>query len=652
MKDKIDFVIWTGDSARHDNDEEIPRTESSVLESNKMMITKFQEVFGKEDNINDTDPTNDYTIPIVPTFGNNDMLPHNIFTPGPNRWTKKYQDIWQTMIPEEQRHTFARGGWFYVEVIPNKLAVFSLNTMYFFNSNSAVDGCARKSEPGYEQMDWLRIQLQFMRQRGMKAILIGHVPPARTESKMLWDETCWQKYTYWMRQYRDLVVGGLYGHMNIDHFMIHDSHDVSIEGMQYVEEKRNNGKGEKHGNKGPKKHHKRGGKRQHQSANDEDSDGFVNVQSSSSYLMDLRNGWSDLPRPAASEIFADEDSNESETNGEVEDSKKDKSSFLEKIGGEWGERYSLTLVSPSVIPNYFPSLRVIEYNVTGIEYSPRGRSETNPAEVDLLEIEHEASPTAKGMPEDDEQLEDAILHDQKDSTESKKKKKKHKKKKKKKKPKKPSFTSPKPPPSGATAGPAYSPQPLSWTKYTQYFANLTEINNVKKDSTEEETSLKRKGKVHPRPFQYEVEYDTASDRLYKMHDLTVMSYLKLARRISQRKHAKGREWSPLAPFASEDATPAIATAEQVAEVTDLTPNQFVEGDIEAEKNGEKKKKKKKKKRKALNEVWYAFIKRAYVNTIDDEELHDRFGQKAVLTEDQAATNEENDSGLGGNSGEL
>ena len=75
-----------------------------------------------------------------------------------------------------------------------------------------VDGCANKHEPGYEHMEWLRIQLQILRERGMKAILIGHVPPARTDSKESWDETCWQKFTLWERQYRDIIVGSLFGH--------------------------------------------------------------------------------------------------------------------------------------------------------------------------------------------------------------------------------------------------------------------------------------------------------------------------------------------------------------------------------------------------------------------------------------------------------
>ena len=129
VKDSVDFVIWTGDSARHDNDDLIPRTEDEIFELNEYMVQKVLEVFGKSDNVNDSDPTNDLVVPVVPNLGNNDILPHNVLAPGQNRWTKTYASIWREFIPEEQRHGFERGGWFYVEVIPNTLAVFSLNTL-------------------------------------------------------------------------------------------------------------------------------------------------------------------------------------------------------------------------------------------------------------------------------------------------------------------------------------------------------------------------------------------------------------------------------------------------------------------------------------------------------------------------------------------
>lgn len=120
-------MIWTGDSARHDNDEDLPRTQKQVIRQNEFMVSKFAEVFGHRDHHDR--PVGDFVIPIVPTFGNNDIMPHNIFLGGPNRWTTKYLDIWRKFIPEVQRHQFQQGGWFSVEVIPGKLAVISMNTM-------------------------------------------------------------------------------------------------------------------------------------------------------------------------------------------------------------------------------------------------------------------------------------------------------------------------------------------------------------------------------------------------------------------------------------------------------------------------------------------------------------------------------------------
>jgi endopolyphosphatase len=215
--DDIDFVIWTGDSARHDSDESIPRHDKEILDMNRVIADKFTATFSDADG---------FKIPVVPTFGNNDIYPHNILMPGPNMILKSYSEIWQNFIPEAQRHSFEFGGWFYVEVIPNELVVFSLNTMYFFDRNAGIDDCTKPSEPGFKHFEWLRIQLEWLRSRGMKAILMGHVPPARTEGKQLWDETCWQKYTLWLQQFRDVVGGALYGHMNIDHFMLQDTKEI------------------------------------------------------------------------------------------------------------------------------------------------------------------------------------------------------------------------------------------------------------------------------------------------------------------------------------------------------------------------------------------------------------------------------------------
>ena len=570
------------------------------------------EVFGKEDNINDTDPTNDFILPIVPTFGNNDILPHNIFDSGPNQWTKNYLNIWKKFIPEEQRHGFDRGGWFFVEVIRNKLAVFSLNTLYFFDSNSLVDGCAAKSEPGYQHLEWLSIQLQFLRERGMKAIMTGHVPPARTENKNNWDETCWQKYTLWMHQYRDVVVGSIYGHMNIDHFMLQDSKDVKMLSA----------------------------KRQSTVASRVALKDVHTAQSTAEYLTELRMEWSQLPdlpkamisqRPGGSNgpKGASKPRKRGQKKKKGGKSKTDK--FFNEIGGEWGERYSLSLVGPSIVPNYFPTLRVIEYNISGLD-AVLARGSLNGAPEGIHTADQPATETC------DKVERDCADRDLAHKTKSQKKTaKKHRKKEPKGIPKPPSKSSP--------PGPAYSPQTLTWLGYTQYYANLTEINDDFSSETRAGPSdgqVQKKGwkegkhhgkhphdedpKPHVKKFKFEVEYDTRYDKIYNLNDLTVRNYIGLAARMGQYKPPKEDLMGPgmvVGVNGSEEASASLEPINDNEEEGNET-----NFSLKKEKKHKQKKKKHRKhgKRKAINQAWFTFVRRAFVGSMDDEDLHEKFGQ--------------------------
>ena len=556
----------------------IPRTEEEVLASNRMLVTKFQEVFGKKDRLNDTDPTNDFVIPVIPTFGNNDIMPHNIFQPGPNRWTKNYASIWRQLIPEEQRHSFVRGGWFSVEVIRNELAVLSLNTLYFFDSNTAVDGCAATTEPGYEQMEWLRIQLQFLRQRGMKAILMGHIPPARTESKQSWDETCWQKYTLWMRQYRDVVSGSIYGHMNIDHFMLQDFEDINKKALRGDEQPFT------------------------RTALDDE----LTIESSAEYLTELRAGWSRIPDPPKHRIKSKSGLGYFyELFDKIARRKKPKSKeekFLEKIGGKWGERYSVSLVSPSVVPNYFPTLRVVEYNVSGLN--------TELARTPNREL---ISKTCNGNHE--EANKDAELKSQSHHHS-----------------KKPDFKVPKPPSKSSPPGPAYSPQTFSLLGYTQYYANLTRINNDFTGNGEDESlgeerwhggrhkgkKPKEKSKKHHKAFKFEVEYNTMNDSVFGLKDLTVRSYIDLAGRIGQYRPADGIESGALDDQRHlKDGTESGLDPDEDAQINPC-------GGHDPEVSKHKKHGKKHKYRKMISKIWFTFINRAYVGSKDEAELRENF----------------------------
>ncbi|KAI0016454.1 Metallo-dependent phosphatase-like protein [Xylariomycetidae sp. FL0641] len=589
LKDSIDFVIWTGDSARHDNDEKHPRKNKDILAMNRRIAGAMVNTFSDDKGLE---------IPIVPTFGNNDVFPHNVLKPGPNDILRTYSDIWSDFIPATQRHSFEFGGWFYTEVVPDQLAVFSLNTMYFFDRNAAIDDCASPSEPGYKHLEWLDVQLDYMRHRGMKAILIGHVPPARTSGKTLWDETCWQKYTLWLNQYRDVVVGSMYGHMNIDHFMLQDTKEVNIAGLL--------GKGAKGITAG------------------EEINATMSIQSSSDYLKELRDDWAKLPNPV---ILDDKGVDESGKKKHRKDKKK------KKLGGKWAERYQLSLVSPSIVPNYFPTLRVVEYNITGIEDSPTWvdtmRASNDDGEVADQRLELRSEPETDFDTELDTELnaELEIL-----------KKKKGKKGKKPHKPHDPPELSiPSPPPKKNLPGPAYAPQTLTLMGYTQYFANLTYLNNDFTADQADEDNVTPAGwdagqhkdekpkhrKPQPREFAFEVEYDTFTDKVYKLKDLTVKSYLHLAHRIgTASKKSKALDFVDT-DDEDEDNEDIEVDDNELEEIDtdeeDLDDDNESDDEYDADmKKG--KKDKKKKKRKAAKKTWFHFLNHAFVSTRTKKEL--------------------------------
>ncbi|KAK4197043.1 Metallo-dependent phosphatase-like protein [Triangularia verruculosa] len=613
LKDKIDFVVWTGDTARHDRDDDLPRTQDQVLGTNAWIADKFAEMLKNEET------GHGMSIPVVPTFGNNDILPHNILLPGPNKWLQTYTHIWRHFIPEEQRHSFGFGGWFYVDVIPNRLAVFSLNTLYFFDRNAGVDGCENPSEPGFKQLEWLRVQLEFMRARGMKAILTGHVPPARTDSKKLWDETCWQKYALWLHQYRDVVISGMYGHMNIDHFLIHDTDDVDIAFLEGLSPEF--------------------GVREY-------LDDELTIQAGTDYLMELRDDWSKLRLPPVPGK-----SNEVNQGGKKGRGRKPKRK------DPWGERYVVSLVGPSIVPTYFPTLRVVEYNISGLENTPLWRDmpgnaknsshPTNAPSAPQKHLDLRSLPTENDLSDSFEDLETA----------RKKKKKGGKRPKKEKKPHDPNLVIPPPPAKTTPPGPAYSQQPLSLIGYIQYFANLTHINNlnltdlnsVEPPTTNSLFSLLqsskswlmkwRKGKhggkkpltpkPDPREFTFEVEYSTFNDKIYKLGDLTVNSFVELAYRIGQR--AKGKEMVTVAEDEVEEEEEEHDCFDSDYESDSGSDSDSDDEEMETEvkkgdkKKGDKKKgrkggKKKKKGKGKKNKTWLHFLNHAFVGTLDKEEL--------------------------------
>ncbi|AAS52993.2 AER313Cp [Eremothecium gossypii ATCC 10895] len=445
LRDEIDFVVWTGDNARHDNDRRQPRTAEQILHMNAQVADQFYELFQQQ-----RDGDTMQGVPVVPSLGNNDVFPHNMFSLGPTLMTRQLQRIWAKFIPEEQRQAFEHDTSFFVEVIPDRLAVISFNTLYFFKSNPLVDNCNDKAQPGHALLLWLGSVLEEMRARNMKVWLSGHVPPIPKN----FEGSCYNKLAWWTYEYRDVIIGGLYGHMNVDHFYPADG-------------------------KAAKKSIKRRGKARTKERNTQEQpldilDDSVDNLFSGRGAMPLRKEkymrrlFKDVYCPIAKRL---------------EDKGKQEQSY---------ERYSMVHVAASVIPTFNPGFRVWEYNLTGIDNAV--------APAPWTRLVRRAQQILSPL-----------------------RKKKHG----------PDRTLPPKKPKHLAAGPGHIPQALTPIRFTQYYADLAEIN---KDYARELEAGRSHDEAAAAAFRYKIEY-TSEDEPYPMESLLVRDYVKLASKLTEDRTA-------------------------------------------------------------------------------------------------------------------
>lgn len=507
LRDKIDFVIWTGDNIRHDNDRKHPRTEAQIFDMNNIVADKMTELFSAG---NEEDPR-DFDVSVIPSLGNNDVFPHNMFALGPTLQTREYYRIWKNFVPQQQQRTFDRSASFLTEVIPGKLAVLSINTLYLFKANPLVDNCNSKKEPGYQLLLWFGYVLEELRSRGMKVWLSGHVPPIAKN----FDQSCYDKFTLWTHEYRDIIIGGLYGHMNIDHFIPTDGKKARKSLLKAMEQSTRVQQGE--------------------DSNEEDEETELNrildhaMAAKEVFLMGAKPSNKEAYMNTVRDTYYRKVWNKlervNEKNVENEKKKKEKKDKKKKkpiTRKELIERYSIVNIGGSVIPTFNPSFRIWEYNITDI---------VNDSNFAVSEYK----PWDEFFESLNKIMEDSLLEDEMDSSNievginrEKMGEKKNKKKKKNDK------TMPIEMPDKYELGPAYVPQLFTPTRFVQFYADLEKINQELHNSFVESKDI----------FRYEVEY-TSDEKPYSMDSLTVGSYLDLAGRLYENKPAweKYVEWS-------------------------------------------------------------------------------------------------------------
>ncbi|KAJ2956365.1 hypothetical protein NQZ79_g7775 [Umbelopsis isabellina] len=201
----MDFIIYTGDTARHDRDKKLRRNNSEVIEGHKAAMRYFNSTF-------DLSKTK-----LFPTIGNLDTFVHNGIQEASrdrlsNTLLQDLYEIWQPLNLDLQS-TFQEGGY-YAYDMPDGPTVISLNSMYFFGKNYDVEDCDKPDSPGAIQLVWLKAQLVKAQNNHRPVYIISHVPPIEREE--LYHPACYSAYVNILGDYSETLAGHFTGHTNDD----------------------------------------------------------------------------------------------------------------------------------------------------------------------------------------------------------------------------------------------------------------------------------------------------------------------------------------------------------------------------------------------------------------------------------------------------
>ena len=195
-----DFVVWTGDNARHDSDPLAPRTASDIYRANVAVASTLRTL----------------GVPLIPSIGNNDVYPHDQLCMTPNDPNLgNLSQIWAPFIPSSQMSTFQTIGSYWTQVGNGNTVVVSLNSMAMFKKNKCGSGC-HTGGPGDGVLSWLHEVLKMAKSSGAAVIISGHIPPVSD----YWHNKCIESYSALATKYGSTIVGHMFAHTHQDNYAI------------------------------------------------------------------------------------------------------------------------------------------------------------------------------------------------------------------------------------------------------------------------------------------------------------------------------------------------------------------------------------------------------------------------------------------------
>ncbi|CAG8449758.1 16567_t:CDS:2 [Funneliformis caledonium] len=198
----VDFVIYTGDSLRHDRDPNFPFLKEDVILGHEAIVKYVTETF----NLSKTK--------FIPTLGNNDEWTHNQLEGGTNTLFGNLTKIWAP-LNLNLTSDFANGGY-YRQDVNAKLSVLSLNSLYFYENNEKIRDCHHTQSPGSIQLKWIEDQLKNMREEGRVVYISQHVPLLDSDGEPSFLPKCQNKFIQLLGKFSDVVYGHFTGHTNLD----------------------------------------------------------------------------------------------------------------------------------------------------------------------------------------------------------------------------------------------------------------------------------------------------------------------------------------------------------------------------------------------------------------------------------------------------
>lgn len=204
QKTPFDMVIFTGDVPPHDMWKE------NLYRGKRTATTAFNALH---------DSLGKY--PIYPVVGNHESVPINQFPlDGRASIYPFLADRWRQWLPESALASVRRGGY-YAHTHNGKLRVITLNNnlCYTYNFQLLLDP-ANPDPNGILQ--WLTDELQRAEDAGMRAIILGHVPPGSKECYQHWSD----RHYAIIRRYHATISAQFYGHEHFDEFQLFYSSDT------------------------------------------------------------------------------------------------------------------------------------------------------------------------------------------------------------------------------------------------------------------------------------------------------------------------------------------------------------------------------------------------------------------------------------------